>query len=605
MEAAGGAIADHGSRELPSEWLDARPALLCLPEISAWQRVAGTVPHRLHGRHARASGSGCPAPYPQWGSAAGGGCGADGLHDVGGSRHTPTVVLQRSGRAGDDGSVAGGAGAHHVFEDLPVLQAEGSCASGLPCPSLQVWWLCHTGRVLPRGLLCPPPDLHLPRFPPLHSFESPFLCLDDYGDPEVEGWKVGGAAKLHRDFLRLTPERFNKIGHIWSRNALQQSEVTVAAKVRISGHDATYFGEALGVWVTTERAFQRGSLYGFRTKFVGVAAVLVASRNGDESVPHLGLFVNDGTEDKLLVEDAGCTVAVRTTEKRRDWSVANATLLRLQITPVDVVLWFALPSHHQWQSCASTTLGRGGRAMPDGWLQQCHIGVTGVTASVAADNHDILMLKAHTLPTEVDAYLPEPAALAPNQVARLTAELHHQFIGFWDQLNQDLSDLQQREQEVEEHLALLEEKLSESLQQDLERRVAVLEELRLERFEGREADLFQRIAEAEQSTSRDLKDRLDALEGHVEQRIVDKLSQRVQVLEKRMAELVEHRVTTLEMGMTLFITERASAASQKLGRSWFIPFFVMGALLFTVFGWIWFDLHWLGRRLMARMIRTV
>lgn len=68
-------------------------------------------------------------------------------------------------------------------------------------------------------------------------------------------------------------------------------------------------------------------------------------------------------------------MVARMAEKRRDWSVANATLLRLTVTAADATLHFAGPGQRQWQSCAGAALDRAGRALPARWLPRAHIGV--------------------------------------------------------------------------------------------------------------------------------------------------------------------------------------------------------------------------------------
>jgi hypothetical protein len=127
-----------------------------------------------------------------------------------------------------------------------------------------------------------------------YALHPPFTDHDNSG---YRRWQVDGAAKVHKHFVRLTSERTNSQGWIWSSQPLKAAEVSIVAKVRLSGHNTESFGESLGIWVTTGPKPRAGGLYGFTPNFKGVGVVLLA-RGGEAAYQQVQVFLNNGHEDE-------------------------------------------------------------------------------------------------------------------------------------------------------------------------------------------------------------------------------------------------------------------------------------------------------------------
>jgi len=225
-----------------------------------------------------------------------------------------------------------------------------------------------------------------------------------------------------------------------------------------------------------------------------------------------------------------------------------------------------------------------------------------------ADNHDVLMMQMFDSTDGVDHWNASEHTMNSTNMTdmqRFVQELEHQFIGIGDSLGRTVEELQNEEMAHEEHIARLEDKVPSNFEADLARRVAQIEELHLEKLEGKEEQLIQRIAEAEANTWRDLEQKLLALEKSVEDAIVDKLSARVGTLEAKFSQSVEKRMLVLEQAMGQYIEEQARIAAQRLSWSWRVPLVGIFVVLTAGAAWVWFDLSWLANQLLARTGRMV
>ena len=75
------------------------------------------------------------------------------------------------------------------------------------------------------------------------SFLPPFEEFDVDGTRLVPGYRKGNDAEAKKTFVRLTPDRADKNGALWSRNALKSDQWTAVMKFRISGQGRTMFGD--------------------------------------------------------------------------------------------------------------------------------------------------------------------------------------------------------------------------------------------------------------------------------------------------------------------------------------------------------------------------
>ena len=68
------------------------------------------------------------------------------------------------------------------------------------------------------------------------SFQKPFEYISSDGVRQVsKNWDHGGSTIVNKHFIRLTPDRQSKRGHIWSKNTIGRNEFSAILKFRVSG----------------------------------------------------------------------------------------------------------------------------------------------------------------------------------------------------------------------------------------------------------------------------------------------------------------------------------------------------------------------------------
>jgi hypothetical protein len=109
---------------------------------------------------------------------------------------------------------------------------------------------------------------------PTRSFKFPFDTLDSAGKRTVPEWSVGGDAAINKGFVRLTTDRQSKSGFMWNSNPVGGQEFTTVLQFRISGQGARFFGDGIGMWLTSDSSYQNGMMHGVNEKFTGVGVVI-------------------------------------------------------------------------------------------------------------------------------------------------------------------------------------------------------------------------------------------------------------------------------------------------------------------------------------------
>lgn len=102
------------------------------------------------------------------------------------------------------------------------------------------------------------------------SISKPFELMDVEGQ-RVPGhnWDSGGSTLVNRHFVRLTPDRISRRGHIWCKKKIEAREFSVVLTFRISGQAKSWFGDGLALWITTAETYQPGDNHGFTGTFNG------------------------------------------------------------------------------------------------------------------------------------------------------------------------------------------------------------------------------------------------------------------------------------------------------------------------------------------------
>mmetsp|Transcript_137222 Transcript_137222/g.238628 ORF Transcript_137222/g.238628 Transcript_137222/m.238628 type:complete len:471 (-) Transcript_137222:935-2347(-) len=442
------------------------------------------------------------------------------------------------------------------------------------------------------------------------TFGPPNVVLDETGSRQLPSWKLGGKAKIHRDFIRLTPERLSTYGFIWSIHNIQAQQISFVAKVRISGRSNTY-GDSMAIWITNHGDHILGDLYGFTPHFIGTGIILTQLKDDAEANIHrLSVHISNG-EDKIQrvrTEISGCDVIARGAEQRADWTFRNSTLIKVSVSSEYLVVSIDPTNKGEWVPCTNIALvHQGTHYMPLGWLPRSYIGFSATTSRAHSDNHDIIALKTFNWEQEAE-YVPtfqptDKNGLSPTQ--RLYHDFSHRLVGFKDDLSQALEQVSKREDDDIRRLAYLEKRSVGHFEANLNHRLASLEALHAELIVVKEDNLMDRIAKAEEHNYQDLSKVLEYLENNVEGIMIGKLMQRMTVLEGKLANDIERRVGHIEDAMVDYILDREKDASKRLHRSWRVPFGIMCGVVIASLGFLWSSLSWVAMRMMQRMDRVV
>ena len=443
------------------------------------------------------------------------------------------------------------------------------------------------------------------------TFGPPNVALDEEsGGRHLPSWKVGGKAKVHRDFIRVTPERLSTYGFIWSAYNVQAPEISFVAKVRISGRSSTY-GESMAIWITNHGEHVLGDLYGFTPHFIGAGIVLTQLKDDAEANIHrLSVHISNGEDRKQRVrtEISGCDIMARGAEQRADWTFRNSTLIKVSISPERLVVTIDPKNQGEWVPCTNIALvHQGTHYMPLGWLPRSYLGFSATTGRAHSDNHDIIALKTFNWEQEAD-YVPtfQPAVKSGlNPPQRMYHDFSHRLVGFKDDLTQALEQVSTRENDDIRRLTYLEKRSIGHFEANLNHRLASLEALHAELITVKEDTLMERIAKAEENNLADMVRVLHYLENGVEGVMIGKLMQRMTVLEGKLANDIERRIGNIEDAMVDYIVDREKHAANRLRRSWHVPFGFMFVVVVSALGFMWFNLSWFAMRMMQRMNRLV
>ncbi|EQC25101.1 hypothetical protein SDRG_17015 [Saprolegnia diclina VS20] len=238
---------------------------------------------------------------------------------------------------------------------------------------------------------------------PTLSFEKPFDAISADGVREIsDDFSFGGHAQVNRHFVRLTTDRQSKRGHVWSKNTigsaqLSKPEFSIILTFRISGQAERWYGDGIGLWVTTEPRHTDGANHGFTDKFTGFGIVVDTFVNTEQRGGHKDVMflTNDGTknvDDLLHGEKRGCDAkGLRYHERNANFSPSlsmsrmkvqfSNNRVTIQLDPTDSGVW-SPPCHTEMVD------------LPANWFTQATIGVTASTGSLA-DTHDIIGLQVY------------------------------------------------------------------------------------------------------------------------------------------------------------------------------------------------------------------
>ncbi|CAM9385524.1 unnamed protein product [Pylaiella littoralis] len=314
------------------------------------------------------------------------------------------------------------------------------------------------------------------------TLTGPFEKHDHKGTRIIPFYEKTGATNIMQSFIRMTPDKKDNVGTLWSRSPLGSADFSLEWKFRISGSDKTNYGDSMVLVISPMKykVGQNTQFFGIDEGFVGMAVIIntnrvLLSKNRKEGEPmgrhrDVSIVLNNGTRTyhDLIGNLEGCTANVRFDESRDDFNVMMSTRVRVKVSGNTAALEVDARNVGRWRRCA--TLPH--LDMPQDWAFKSNVGVVAQT-SQKSNNHDILSLRMYTDPNdawEVDAYDDDE-----DEMDTLMHHMEHELFNVHDSLQETINTLAQAERDAEIRLETLEENLSKSVMKALEERVAKLE----------------------------------------------------------------------------------------------------------------------------------
>lgn len=242
------------------------------------------------------------------------------------------------------------------------------------------------------------------------SFVAPFDLVNSYtGERYVEEWDTGGAAMVHRNFVRLTSDAQGHRGWLINRVPVTFRAWSVLMKFRVSGQSAQLFGDGLALWLVENPDHREGAVFGREDKWNGLAVTFDTFQNLDKSHhqkhPYVSAVLNDGTRHyepdegnspseakrgKHVIpgrdEGSGCSFDFRFSEARDDFSVTNGTWAHVVHDGERLRVSLRQSGGSFWTECIDFAMAP---------LKGEHFfGLSAATGDLV-DNHDVLVFDVH------------------------------------------------------------------------------------------------------------------------------------------------------------------------------------------------------------------
>ncbi|OQR96582.1 lectin [Achlya hypogyna] len=344
-----------------------------------------------------------------------------------------------------------------------------------------------------------------------HSFRPPFDKVDYQGVRVInDTWSIGGTTEVLKSFVRLTPDRQNRNGYVWSREVLGRESFSAILQFRISGTGKKWFGDGIGLWLMTS-PYVRGQNHGVDPAFTGVGIVIDTFVNSEHKGGHKDVTVqiNDGTKTLETLQDEakiGCDGAFRYHEDSDDFdAVYSSSRLRLVVERNNLKIEVDPKSKAEWVACYEGTL-----PFAANWLESARVGITGSTGGLA-DNHDVLSFLAYSEPNDMELQL------ADSDI-------------YWNNYSKEHGDIIHSEHCDQSCKLIILEKAVANVKVDNEHIIVSLKEKTrnsLSKVAAREATNQAKIAELTERVEQYMNSKLDATTRNVEGVIENELDTQV------------------------------------------------------------------------------
>lgn len=401
-----------------------------------------------------------------------------------------------------------------------------------------------------------------------NSFRAPFDQYDGLGARVIESWRYGASATVNQNFIRLTPDRQSHRGFLWNTEAVPTPDWSATVRFRVSGQGRSLFGDGFAFWFTQDAMHRDGPVHGYTDTYTGFGVLFDTFRNTESGHVHkdVSLLVNDGsggktTDEGLVMHDGepvGCDGDFRFHEGRDDFNIATAkSAAKISYRGGKVSVELDLRGTGEWIQCVVDEP----IPLPDGWSTDAHIGITASTGQLA-DNHDILSVQV----TTDDAVVPEPSidSGVPEVAVSTTGS---------PKIDQALKE------SIAAALAPLSEKLV-TLNHHVEHALTQVRdnnEHSLKKIKAQEEDMLRRIEELEVA----LQERMNsAVKETVDESLQEQMERRVATLEERVDRTLKKRIATDVAARIDGVEDMV----ESVGGGWVWPFIALVVILLCAFG---------------------
>ncbi|KAJ3163821.1 hypothetical protein HDU88_006156 [Geranomyces variabilis] len=203
-------------------------------------------------------------------------------------------------------------------------------------------------------------------------------------------WDFGGDAYMEvNNYIRLTPDKRSKNGHIWTKHPFTSNSWIVEFEFKIHGPSAGLHGDGLAFWFTTEKD-STGPVFGSKDKFDGLGVFFDTYANGRHhfAYPRINAMLGDGAteydhdNDGVKNELGACEIEFRNNEQP---TRARVRYVRETKTLTVQTNFYGGQGDADWITCF---VAENVRLPPSGYL-----GFSAHTGEVT-DMHDLIQVKS-------------------------------------------------------------------------------------------------------------------------------------------------------------------------------------------------------------------
>ncbi|KAJ3158983.1 hypothetical protein HDU86_002152 [Geranomyces michiganensis] len=202
-------------------------------------------------------------------------------------------------------------------------------------------------------------------------------------------WDFGGDAYMEvNNYIRLTPDKRSKNGHLWTKHPFTSNSWLVEFEFKIHGPSAGLHGDGLAFWYTTEKD-TTGPVFGSKDKFDGLGVFFDTYANGRHhfSFPRINAMLGDGAteydhdNDGVKNELGACEIEFRNNDQP---TRARVRYVRESKTLTVQTNFYGGQGDADWITCF---VAENVKLPPSGYL-----GFSAITGEVT-DMHDVIQVK--------------------------------------------------------------------------------------------------------------------------------------------------------------------------------------------------------------------